>query len=520
MRAYDRQTQALTARRQWLRRLALLGGAAAASPALRALDALPGVQPLHVVVVGAGLAGLCATYELERRGHRVTLLEADPQHLGGRVRTLRFAAGLYGEAGAMRIPAQHHITRHYVQSFGLQLRRFVSSNPQAYYFLRGQRARVADAQPLMQRYALLPAERGLAPDELWARAVGHTLDALGPEARADLTSDAPSSAAFRTLDAQSLQQLLESAGLSDEAIDLVAGTNGLESLARSAASEHVREELLQIWSQEFDEIVGGTDRLAHAFVQRLRQAPRCGCEVTRLTQRPDGRAAGATYRQHGAERHIEADYVLCTLPCPVLARIECAPALSAAKARTIRELGYESATKVLAVSQRRFWESEDGIYGGGTFTDLPIMALYYPSDNAADRSVQRAGRPGVLLASYSWGQAARRLAALPAGEREALALHHAARVHPQLRTPRMVLRTTSWSWDRHRLAGGAFAWFSPGQHSALHRHLLAPEGRLHFAGEHTSLAHSWMQGALQSALRAVQQILQAALAGTHAATDQ
>ena len=87
-----------------------------------------------------GLAGLCAAFELEQRGHRVTMLEADQRHIGGRTRTLRFGDGLYGEAGAMRIPTRHEITRHYVREFGLPLRKFVLSNPKAYYFLRGERA--------------------------------------------------------------------------------------------------------------------------------------------------------------------------------------------------------------------------------------------------------------------------------------------------------------------------------------------------------------------------------------------
>ena len=115
-----------------------------------------------------------------------------------------------------------------------------------------------------------------------------------------------------------------------------------------------------------------------------------------------------------------------------------------------------------------------------------------------------------MLASYSWGQMARRLASLPHRERAAVVLHHRARVHPQLRQPGIVRRTASWCWDNHPLSGGAFAWFMPGQHSALHRHLVAPEGRMYFAGEHASLTHTWMQGALESALRAVREMLEAA----------
>jgi len=115
-----------------------------------------------------------------------------------------------------------------------------------------------------------------------------------------------------------------------------------------------------------------------------------------------------------------------------------------------------------------------------------------------------------MLASYSWGQAARRLASLPHPERAAAVLQHLSRVHPQLRQPGVVRQTASWSWDNHPYSGGAFAWFMPGQHTAVYRYVTAPEGRIYFAGEHTSLAHTWMQGALESGLRAVQQMLVAA----------
>ena len=147
-------------RRQFLRRLGIATGATLGLAPLHDLRAI--AQParsVHVVILGAGLAGLCAGLELERRGHTCTILEAETTHVGGRARTLRFDAGLYGEAGAMRIPKGHALPRHYVSEFGLILNPFVQSNPEAFYFVRGRRERIKDVSKLNEAYALKYSER-------------------------------------------------------------------------------------------------------------------------------------------------------------------------------------------------------------------------------------------------------------------------------------------------------------------------------------------------------------------------
>jgi monoamine oxidase len=176
----------------------------------------------------------------------------------------------------------------------------------------------------------------------------------------------------------------------------------------------------------------------------------------------------------------------------------------------VRELAYDSSTKVLVIANRRFWETDDGIYGGGSFSDTPLATTYYPSDNAEAKDPRVSAGPGVLLASYSWGAAARRLASLPHRDRADVVLRHLARIHPQIGAPGMVRQTASWSWDNHPYSSGAFVLFTPGQHTALQKDIVAPEGRIHFAGEHASLTHSWIQGALESGLRATREMLEAA----------
>lgn len=138
--------------------------------------------------------------------------------------------------------------------------------------------------------------------------------------------------------------------------------------------------------------------MPEAFAERLKATLRLGCEVVRIEQ--DAKTASAIYRDRKTRAYSKesADAVVCTVPLGVLSHIETVPELSGGKRRALRQITYDSGTKVLALTRRRFWELEDGIYGGRTYTDLPIGMSYYPSDNAdgPDRSISR-GR-GVLLA--------------------------------------------------------------------------------------------------------------------------
>jgi monoamine oxidase len=147
--------------------------------------------------------------------------------------------------------------------------------------------------------------------------------------------------------------------------------------------------------------------------------------------------------------------------------------------------------------RRRFWEEDDGIVGGGTVTDLAVRNVYYP-DHGRDT-----GR-GVVLASYTWGEDAQRWGSLSPEDRIVQALEDVTRIHPQALDEFEV--GTSKMWHDDEFAGGAFALFDPGQQTLLYESIVAPEGRIHFAGEHASLAHAWIQGAIESGIRAAAEI--------------
>src|ERR1041385_4197813 len=127
-------------RRQFLRRTTL-AVAGLQSSAVRA-SVLNGPAK-NVLILGAGMAGLVAGYELTKVGHDVTILEARTRP-GGRVHTLRepFLDGLYAEAGAARIPENHDLTLNYVKEFALPLEPFYPGKLNALRFDRGRREEV------------------------------------------------------------------------------------------------------------------------------------------------------------------------------------------------------------------------------------------------------------------------------------------------------------------------------------------------------------------------------------------
>lgn len=444
-----------------------------------------------VIVVGAGMAGLVAALELKRAGHEVVVLEARAR-VGGRVYTLRepFTDGLYAEAGAMRIPQSHDLTLAYCRRFNLTLAPFTSGNPEAFVYLRGRRfrAREIHANPRLLPFELALLEQGQTIEELWNRTLAEIVAAVrtrGDQAWAELVHE---------LDELSTREFLESRGWSEGAIELFGLLAFQEALMNSACLELIREEVHGCYVNLF-ELPGGMDQLPRAFVPELAANIRYGARMVAFDQ--SDTAVRIHYHTAGGRFSETADYAIITTPFPVLRHVEAMQPLSPAMQRAIRQLRYDASAKILMQFRRRFWEDDDGIRGGGSVTDLPIRAVYYP-DHHRD-----SGR-GIVLASYTWNEDAQRWGSLSPADRIAQALENLGQIHPQ--APAEFEAGASYMWHHDEFAGGAFALFDPGQQTRLHETLVQPEGRLYFAGEHTSLAHAWIQGAVESGLRTAIQI--------------
>jgi monoamine oxidase len=443
-------------------------------------------KPKRVIIVGAGLAGLSAGFELKRAGHTPIILEAQ-QRVGGRVYTLRdpFTEGLYAEVGAMRIPRAHTLTMSYVEKFGLKTNDFTMDNPKAYYYMGGKKVRASEAtkDPSLLGFDVSEKEKGKTAGKMYEAALKPLLELLEKD------GDKAWDEIIAKYDQYSTREFLEVNGWSEGMIEMFGLLANQESVMNSSFLELFREDSGNYYTNMI-ELDGGTDRLPHAFLPELKENIRFGAKMIAMDQSPTD--VTIHYQTQAGRFEEKGDYAIITVPFPVLRHVEVLKPFSRNKNRAIRQLHYDASAKILFQCKRRFWEEDDGIFGGGTMTDLPIRNLYYPDHG------RETGR-GVILASYTWSEDAQRWGSLKPDDRIVQALDDVAEIHPQITKEFEV--GTSWMWHDDEFAGGAFALFDPGQQTLLHDEIVKPEGRIHFAGEHASLYHAWIQGALESGLR-------------------
>jgi monoamine oxidase len=449
----------------------------------------------RVIIIGGGIAGLVAAFELRRQGHEPLVLEA--QHrVGGRVRTIRdFAPGLYAEAGAMRIPRVHDLTLAYCQLFGLPMRPFVMGNPRTLVHINGERMTVAeaDANPDKLPFDLADHERGKTWTALWNEATSEFRQRY-EEGGQDTLDDL-----LKEYDQYSIREFLTLRGFSEGALELYGVMSFREANMNAAVVEQLREIVGRSF-EDMQEIAGGMDQLPNAFYEQLKPYVRFGAEVVAIDQDPS--SVTVHYKSTSGRFSVRGDFAICAIPFSVLRDIEVLNTpFSREKQKAVRELNYNASTKILFQVRHRFWEHEDGIVGGTTVTDLPIRRICYPSFSNPD------DERGTLLASYTWGQDALRWGAMDAETMIEQALEDAAQIHPSVTTEFEVGAVQDWYGDPW--ARGAFALFEPEQQTRLQPAIVQPEGRIHFAGEHTSLYHAWIQGALESGIRAAKEIHEA-----------
>ncbi len=462
------------------------GAAAIVAPAI-ARGAIPAGPPT-IIVIGAGLAGLTAAHRLRETGRRMIVLEARDV-AGGRVRTIRgrFDNGLYGEAGAARISDVHHFVLHWMNKLGLNLVPF--SPPEGHtIFATDSASAYSDDANIGERLALnLRAdERGLRPGAL----ANLYLEGL-PENLRSTEIDADALASWTQFDETSWPNWLRERGASEAAVRLL--TLGADSSEISALYV-LRQIFLHRAGRGYFRIEGGMDRLPRALAEALEDNIRYNCEVTALEQSATN--VQVHYREAGEVKTVTGARAIIAIPFTLLRDIEVEPALSPEKREIISNIPYRSSIRFLLQTDRPYWRDQ-GLSGAartsapceiwdGSFGQLSVNGLL---------SVTAGGQPAMR----------ERFAALEAPEQLNLGIAMAEGAFSDLQDHYQKGFTQNWTDDRW--SRGAFAVSYPGQMTRWGTRGWEPEGRIHFAGEHVSPWPGWMEGALWSAERTVQEIL-------------
>ena len=246
-------------------------------------------------------------------------------------------------------------------------------------------------------------------------------------------------------------------------------------------------------------MVGGSDRLPQALHNVLAKPAQLNSPVKQITHSDAGVDVFYLKGEDSDPTKLSADAVLVTTTAKAAHFIEFVPPLTPGKRHALSSVHYDSSTKIILTFSRRFWE-DDGIKGGKSITDRPSRFIYYPSHGFPQNP-----DIGVLLASYTWSDDSLIFQGLGDEELKEVALKDLELIHGEqvwdLCTGVVVKK---WSSDPYSL--GAFAMFTPYQHTEIASELFQSQGRVHFAGEHTGFAHAWIETAMKTAIRAAKNI--------------
>ena len=453
----------------------------------------------RVVILGAGLSGLAAAWEMSRAGWECTVLEAS-ERPGGRSLTVRGGDvlteegmrqevcfdpedHLYANLGPARIPYHHRTVLGYCKAFGIDLEVFTNDNRAAFFHNRER----FGGRPVAARRVLTDMRGYVA--ELLSKAVDRgALDA-------ELTPD----------DRERVREMLKSfGGLKDDGSYAGSNRAGYRGRIHAGMAAGEIEETLdfrellgsEFWQYKLHfshfidqnptlfQPVGGMDAIVRAFAERVGHLVQYGCIVEQVRREGDG--VRIVWRSpHGAEHVTLADHAICTIPAPVLKDIpnDFSPATQAA----LDAFEFVEAVKVAFQAKRRFWEEDSAVYGGISWTDSDITQIWYPC-NGYHRS------KGVLVGAYIWGrEPGLRYSALSAPERLRAALAEGEPLHPGYAGEMECGISRAW----HNVPFQKGGW--PRRNEDAAAALRRGDGPFHFAGDQVTALPGWQEGALLAA---------------------
>src|SRR3954468_17538985 len=359
-----------------------------------------------VLILGGGLAGMTAALELRKAGYKVQVLEFNGRpggrnwtlrggdkftELGGISQTCEFEQGLYLNPGPWRIPYHHRAVLDYCKRLNVALEPFIQLNHNA--LLHG--AKAFGGKPQRIREIKTDFQGGVS--ELLAKVTrqGKLDEAVSKEDREILLQALRSWGALdKDFAYKASLMTAEFRGYAKEpggglgAAPVPGEPIALSEILKSRMWRYLQNVALHEFQTTMFQPVGGMDMIGKAFAREVGEVIRYQAKVTRIVQ--NDRGVTVTYvdiANPATPLTAAADWCVCTIPLSILSQlpIDVGPRMKAA----IDAVPYASAVKVGLQFKRRFWEEDDAIYGGISYTDLPIRQIAYPNTgfNAKGRGV-------------------------------------------------------------------------------------------------------------------------------------
>ncbi|MET8156703.1 FAD-dependent oxidoreductase [Sphaerisporangium sp. NPDC005289] len=478
---------------------------------------LTGRGAKKVIVLGAGVAGLATAYELGKAGYDCTVLEA-LDRVGGRNWTIRggdriteldgstqiarFSDGIYMNAGPARL-AQWMVTMDYCRELGVDLEVFTNSNAQTYIFnaSAGMTAPVtwrtakADVYGYISELLATATDGGALDAKLTAQDKDRLLTflrgfgAIGTKANGYAYTGSGDRRGYST-----------DPGAGEQPGVPLGPVPSLSDVLASGVGQRFSFELGYDQAMLMFQPVGGMDAIPKAFAEAIgRHKIWLRSKVTRITDLPNG--VEIEYQdRNGKVRTVKGDFCVAAMPPHLLARTphNLGPDVQAALATpTVTSSG-----KIGLEYRRRWWETDENIYGGITNTDLDLSVVWYPSYGYGKRR-------GLVIGYYNNGANQDAYAALPHAEREKRAIEQGMKIHGAKYRDELVT-SVSVSWKRQPFIEGA--WVGWPSRTGAYQLLNRPAGHVHFAGDWLSYLIAWQAGALESARKTVTDLHQRVLA--------
>lgn len=409
-------------------------------------------KPKHVIILGAGFAGLAAASTLVKKGIKVTVLEAR-NRIGGRVHSYHVPGEeLVVELGAEWVGDSHTRIKELCREFKLELMNNQFETHLVYkgnYTANGKWNYSDDWnmkwKTILGKYEsmMLAQKKQIDSYDWWHYLVNNGCDG-------------------RDLD---IRELLDSTDFGES----IRHVSAYAALAEYAESSNKNEMDFKIkggnakLAEKLAEVIGENNILLNHFVNKVDQSDAMVKVICKN---------GATFT---------ADKVICTLPAFSVNKVEWFPALPAEKVSAINALQYARINKHPVLFNEKFWPEDFDMV-----TDLPAHYFYNAAKN-------QPGTNGVLM-SYTVGDKA----AVIANQDDAF---HTSIINQALQPAfgniqQKILSHTNYYWGNDKFSRGAYALYQPGQWFTIMPILKKPFMHTHFAGEHLADWQGFMEGAL------------------------